>query len=159
MPLQEELVDSFRINNNVNLYLLNAIAEKNLTDIAASKGRNVGEQFAHIHNVRLMWLAASAPDLMADQQKIEKGNITKQLLIDSLKSSSEAMQKMLLKGFTDGKIKGAKPHPASFLAYLLAHEAHHRGQIVLSLKQGGHPLDKKILFGIWEWGSRGNDAF
>ncbi len=159
MNLQEELVDSFRINNNVNLYLLNAIPEENLADISASKGRNVGEQFAHLHNVRLMWLGASAPDLMAGQQKIDKGNITKQLLAESLKSSSEAMQKMLLKGFTEGKIKGAKPHPASFLAYLLAHEAHHRGQIVLSLKQSGHPLDKKILFGIWEWGSRGGEVF
>jgi uncharacterized damage-inducible protein DinB len=32
-----------------------------------------------------------------------------------------------LKG--DGRIKGCKPDAASFLGYLIAHDAHHRGQI------------------------------
>lgn len=117
MNLQEELVDTFRINNNVNLYLLHAIPEEHLADFSATKGRNIGEQFAHIHNVRLMWLGASAPELMKGLLKIEKGNITKQILLDELKASSEVMQKVLLKGFKIEKIKNARPHPASFLGY------------------------------------------
>ena len=47
-----------------------------------------------------------------------------------------------------------KPHTAAFLGYLISHESHHRGQIALSLKQAGKPLDKKIGFGMWEWGVR-----
>ena len=58
------LIETFHINNNINLYLLEAIAEEYLKDQSASKGRNVGEQFAHIHNVRLMWLQVADPDLM-----------------------------------------------------------------------------------------------
>jgi hypothetical protein len=27
-------------------------------------------------------------------------------------------------------------------------------QIVLTLKQAGHPVDKKTAFGLWEWGVR-----
>jgi len=50
--------------------------------------------------------------------------------------------------------EGFKPHAAAFLGYLISHESHHRGQIVLSLKQAGHPVDKKIQYGIWEWGVR-----
>jgi hypothetical protein len=50
----KELIETWEINNRINLYLLNAIDEKYLTDISVSKGRTVGEQFAHIHNVRLM---------------------------------------------------------------------------------------------------------
>jgi len=57
-------------------------------------------------------------------------------------------------GFTEGKIKGFKPHPAAFLGYLISHESHHRGQIMLSLKQSGHKVDQKVGYGIWEWGSR-----
>lgn len=34
------------------------------------------------------------------------------------------------------------------------HEAHHRGQIMIILKQDGHLVDKKVHFGIWEWGVR-----
>jgi uncharacterized damage-inducible protein DinB len=54
----------------------------------------------------------------------------------------------------EGKIKGFKPHAAAFLGYLISHESHHRGQIALSLKQAGKPLDKKIAYGLWEWGVR-----
>ena len=55
---------------------------------------------------------------------------------------------------TGGKVKGFKPHVSAFLGYLISHESHHRGQIILSLKQAGHALDKKVLYGIWEWGVR-----
>ncbi|MBC8144122.1 MAG: hypothetical protein H7X80_00985 [bacterium] len=53
-----------------------------------------------------------------------------------------------------GKVKGFKPHVTAFVGYMIAHEAHHRGQIAMRLKQAGHPLDKKVSYGMWEWGVR-----
>ena len=53
-----------------------------------------------------------------------------------------------------GKVKGFKPHVTAFLGYLLAHDAHHRSQIIIAFKQSGHKIDQKIGYGIWEWGSR-----
>ena len=55
----KELIETWNINNRINIYLLNAINEEYLKDISASKGRTVGEQFAHMHNVRLMWFKAA----------------------------------------------------------------------------------------------------
>lgn len=155
MNTEEQLIDSWRIQSRINLYLLDSIPEEHLKDQLSSKGRNVGEQFAHIHNVRLMWLKVSAPELVADQVKLEKETgFSKGMLRDALEGSSVAMEKLLAKGMAEGRIKNFKPHPVAFFGYFIAHEAHHRSAIVLGLKQSGHPIDKKTGYGIWEWGSR-----
>jgi uncharacterized damage-inducible protein DinB len=136
--------------------LLDAIEAEHLRDAAASKGRSVGEQFAHLHNVRLMWLKQAGPELIGKLEKIEKEDANdKPGLSQSLEDSGQAITLLLTKGLEEGgKIKGFKPHAAAFLGYLISHESHHRGQIALSLKQSGHPLSKRTSFGLWEWGVR-----
>lgn len=148
-------IETWHINNRINLYLLDAIDENYLNDISASKGRKVGEQFAHLHNVRMMWLKASSPELLEGLIKLDKEvKIDKIILTTELNKSADAITLLLEKGFTEGKIKGFKPHPAAFLGYLISHESHHRGQIMLTLKQSGHPVDQKTQYGLWEWGVR-----
>lgn len=151
----ESFIETWHIHHRIHIYLLEAIDPAHLSATAASKGRTVGEQFAHVHNVRLMWLKASAPDLMEGQVKLEKDPApSKADLIAALNQSSAAIASLLRQGFETGKIKGFKPHAAAFLGYLISHESHHRGQITLSLKQAGAPVDKKVQFGLWEWGVR-----
>jgi uncharacterized damage-inducible protein DinB len=154
--MEEQLVETWEIHNRINFYLLDAVEPAALASLSASKGRTVAEQFAHIHNVRLMWLKSAAPELLTGLQKIEKENAAdKKLLRKSLADSGDAIKALLAKSLKEGgKVKGFKPHATAFLGYLISHESHHRGQIILSLKQAGKVLDKKILFGIWEWGVR-----
>jgi len=154
--MDQPLLETWEIHNRINLYLLDAVAPAALASLSASKGRSVGEQFAHIHNVRLMWLKSAAPDLLKGLSKIEKDEANdKKSLQRSLTDSGKAMGLLLETSLRNGgKVKGFKPHAAAFVGYLISHESHHRGQIVLSLKQAGTPLDKKIAYGIWEWGVR-----
>jgi len=152
----QELIETFAINNRTNLYLLDAINEEHLTDLyTGSKGRNAGKQWAHLHDVRMMWLKVAAPDLLKGLVKLtDEESLRKEALKNALTQSGKAIEALFQQSAGSGKIKGFKPHATAFLGYLLAHEAHHRGQIMITLKQNGHIVDKKVQFGIWEWGVR-----
>ena len=92
----EQIIETWEINNRVNLYLLDAIAGEHLADGLTSKGRRVGEQFGHIHNVRLMWLKAAMPEALARQAKVEKEQAgDKARLAASLLQSGEAIAGLL----------------------------------------------------------------
>jgi uncharacterized damage-inducible protein DinB len=116
----------------------------------------VGEQLAHVHNVRLMWIKEAAPELLEGLAKLEKdAQLDHALLRASLEASAAAVSALLRKALAaGGKVRGFRPHAAAFLGYLVSHESHHRGQIALTLKQAGHPLDRKTAYGLWEWGVR-----
>jgi uncharacterized damage-inducible protein DinB len=118
-----------------------------------AKGRNIASMVAHIHNVRLMSLkAAGATEL---PQKLESETVTKQQALRALEASWQALEDTLgpaLNG--DGRIKGFKPDVASFFTYLVAHDAHHRGQMTMLSRQVGHPVLQSVMFGLWEWGTR-----
>lgn len=153
--MEEPLVETWAIHNRINLYLLDAISEESLS-LALPKCRSVFDQFAHVYNVRLMWLKSANPELLESLEKLEtKNGGTKAQLGAALEASGQAIESLLRKATTTGgKVKGFKPHATAFLGYLISHESHHRGQIGWTLKQAGQPLDQKTAFGLWEWGVR-----
>jgi uncharacterized damage-inducible protein DinB len=152
--MEEQILDTWRIHCRITLYVLDAVADEAL-EAKRGKGRGVGDQFAHIHNVRLLWLKYAVPDLLAGLEKLEKdaaGN--RALLRSSLEASGPAIEEMLRGALAAGRLKGFKPHPVAFLGYIISHEAYHQGDIGVALSEIGHPLDKKTAFGMWEWGVR-----
>ena len=154
--MEEQLIETWAIHNRINLYLLDAVPDEALSASIGGKGRTVYDLFAHIHNVRLLWLKSAAPDLLEGLKKLETKTVgdRKQMraaLVDSGKAIEELLRRGLAAG---GKIKGFKPHAAAFLGYLISHESHHRGHIGWALKHSGHPLDQKTAYGLWEWGVR-----
>lgn len=149
------LLNAFNTNNRINQYLIDhlpASAWKART--ADGKGRTIPAIVAHMHNVRVMWLKMAAKDSQPLTQ-LDRNKVTPAQALRSMEQSRQALSLVISRALeSDGRIKGFRPDVVGFLGYLIAHDAHHRGQIAMLARQMGHPLPPKAMFGMWEWGSR-----
>ena len=145
------LADTFLLNNRVNLRLLDALTGEQLAHVPTPRARSIADQFAHLHNVRVMWLEVVAPAAAKALQKIDKGAGTKVGLRTALEASAEALAAVIAEAEQSGKMRGYKRGATAFCGYVLAHEGHHRGQIIVHLKHAKMPVDKSVGYGIWEW--------
>jgi uncharacterized damage-inducible protein DinB len=84
-------------------------------------------------------------------RKIGKGAATKEGLRKALQASADALGETIAAAEAGGKLRGTQRGPAAFTGYILAHEVHHRGQIILHLKYAGTPVDPALGYSTWEW--------
>ena len=55
--MPEELLEAWRTNNRINLYLIDHISDEGMVStLSKHGGRDVARQFAHMHNVRVWHL-------------------------------------------------------------------------------------------------------
>jgi len=152
--MKEQFVESWRINNRVNLMLLDGIPEEALKATLSKRGGGTPlKQFAHIQNVRFWRLESIDPQLVIGQTKFSLKELPDQEEIRyKLIESSDAIGKILEKGYEEeGVVKGFRRGVFVLQSYLIAHESHHRGNIMLTLKQCGYKLPKSLTYGIWDW--------
>jgi len=152
--LAKQVIETWKINHRVNDMLLDHISPEGMRSTLSTRGgRDVARQFAHLHNVRLSWLEVCAKDLAKGLEKLDaKVSPSKAVLKQHLGASADAIASLLERGVSaGGVVKNFKPGVVPMLGYLIAHEGHHRGSILLTLKQRGHKVSTEIQFGIWDW--------
>src|SRR5687768_18621909 len=104
--MEEQLIETWNIHNRVNLYLLAAIPPDALGVVSSLNGRTVFQLFAHMHNVRLMWLKEAAPELLEGLVKVEGASGTHEQLGSELEGSGAAVGTRLRKRFdSEGRIR------------------------------------------------------
>jgi len=124
-----------------------------------AKVRTIAAIFTHMHNVRCKWVRLTAPHLKVPAQ-LNRTHCTPQQARDGLAESATRCCEMLAEALGgEGRIKKflrdgwAKPWPPGpeMLCYMLAHEAHHRGQVFMLAHQLGLPLPHDVMYGLWNW--------
>jgi uncharacterized damage-inducible protein DinB len=149
-----DLVEALAISNRITLYLLEGVTDEGLAHVLA-KGRGLAAQFAHIHNVRLMWLDSAKADHDSDKLATKGVAHPRGTLYDALVASGQALEAVVGDHLARGKrIPGFKPHTAGFVGYMIAHQGYHHGEIGMIAREIGQPIDRKHAMGMWEWGVR-----
>ena len=152
--LLPQLLEAWRTSHRINLFLIAHIDEEGMKCTLSKRGgRNVVRQLAHLHNVRCWHLENRARDLSKGLSTFathdEPDKVT---LVAALDSSAAALEVFFTRCVTgEGKARAMKKGAVATLAYFVAHEAHHRGNILLTLKQCGHKLDQEAAYAIWDW--------
>lgn len=152
--LEQQILNTWLINHRTNLKLINALKEEALALTTSKRGGGtIGHQLAHMYNVRFWKLERIDKDLVKDLTTIKAGDTkTISMLVDCHEVSASLVLKALEKGVaSEGTIKGFKRGVVPFLGYLIHHEAHHRGNILLTLKLCGEKIPEELRYGIWEW--------
>ncbi len=150
--VHEELLEAWRTNNRINLLLVDRISAAGMgCTLSTRGGRGVAGELAHVHNNRVWQLQKRAKDLANGLVIFEpKTQPTKTQLKKAFTASGKAVETFLLDVLAgQPKRRGFKKGVVTTLAYFVAHESHHRGRILLTLKVCGQTLDRATQGALW----------
>jgi uncharacterized damage-inducible protein DinB len=158
-PVQSA-VQIFAANDRINQMLIEHLDPAVWNAKLPGKTRTIAAIFTHMHNVRTKWVRLTAPYIKVPVQ-LNCSHCTPRQARAALAKSAACCLKMLADalGKPNGRVKKfhrdgwAKPWPAGpeMLCYMLAHEAHHRGQVCMLAHQLGFPLPSKVTSDLWNW--------
>lgn len=163
------LFDAWKTNNRVTVFLFeNLPAELWSAAVPGAPRRSVRMIAGHIHNARCMWIKTLGKQHgIAVPQSVNRHKVVPRELIPALNRSSRGMVSLLKLACDHG---GVIPASSSYiwrnlpldvghvLTYFVAHEGHHRGQIVMLARQLGYRFPAEVTNGLWLWSRRAKEA-
>ncbi len=158
--LGQAAVKVFAANERMNQMLIEHLDPAAWRARTPGNVRTIAAIFTHVHNVRTKWIRLTAPHLKVPRQ-LNRTHCTPHEASAGLAESAARCEDMLAEalGPSGGRIQSflrdgwAKPWPVGpeMLCYMVAHEAHHRGQVCMLAHQLGFKLPNNVTSALWNW--------
>lgn len=169
LNLRNAILDTWRTSNRVTVFLVEHLPpEVWEVKIPGAPRRSVRMLAGHIHNVRCMWIKTLGKEHgLSVPRSVDRYRVKPEDLIPALERSSTGILSLLKLGCDRG---GRIPATSAYvwrnlpldvghvLGYFVAHEGHHRGQIVMLARGSGHRLPVEVTGGLWQWSKRAREA-
>jgi uncharacterized damage-inducible protein DinB len=165
VQMRDVLLELYAVNDAMNQLLLAHLDPEawraKPPGAKGYRGRTIAAIFAHLHNCRLVWLRYSAPHLKCPAALDPDRCSMKQAAAAHRKSAAQCLRMLTdalsaepsrkVTKFSRGGWTRTWPAGSTMFGYMFAHEAHHRGQIIMLAHQLGYRLPVQAAYGIWFW--------
>ena len=163
--LTETILAAWRTNNRVTVFLVDNLPDAVwAAPVPGAPRKTVRMLAGHLHNSRCTWLKTLArPHGIPVPPPVNRRNVSRRQLVAALKGSSRGIEALLRLGFRHrGEVPATRAYSwrnlpldvGHVLTYFVAHEGHHRGQIVMAARQLGARLPAAVTAGLWQWTKR-----
>jgi uncharacterized damage-inducible protein DinB len=153
------VIAAWRTNNRATTYLIEHLPTEIWSrEVPGIPRQTVRMIAAHIHNSRCRWIKSlGAGHGVSVPRLVDLRRVRPRELVRALGRSSEGIVRLIELGVASG---GRVPRATwqnfptdleHFLTYFAAHEAHHRGQLIMLARQLGHRLPRDVAGGVWQW--------
>jgi uncharacterized damage-inducible protein DinB len=167
--LRDTILNAWKTNNRVTVFLVEQLpTELWEATVPGAPRRTIRMIAGHMHNARCMWIKTLGKEYgIAVPKSVDRHKVTPKDLIPALQLSGNGILSLLEFGCDHG---GTIPASSAYvwrnlpldvghvLGYFIAHEGHHRGQIVMLARQLGHRLPAEVTNGLWHWVKRSREA-
>ena len=163
--LAESILAAWRTNNRATVFLASHLPNEVWeAPVPGTPRKTVRMLAGHLHNSRCTWLETLGRPLgIPVPSPVDRRKVSRRELVAALNRSSRGIEALLRLGCRRGGEVPATPayvwrnlslDVGHLLTYFVAHEGHHRGQIVLLARQIGSRLPGAVTAGLWNWRKR-----